>query len=451
MAANPWTIPSHASIFTGTYPWVHGVHIPGRLALGPQPPTLAEELRRRGYSTACFSANGFLSPAFGLLRGFGTGAWGDWWERYLRLPDRVRPPGALGTAGRAEPTRRGLWQSLEVEARLLHRVPLPMNLANRAVEGVCGGGHGTIPSVAPWVEPTLERWLSEQPPHQPVFCFVNLLDAHEPYLSPRSFARSALEWLHQASIRQDRANALAGDWWPTSEESRHLHRLYREEIRVLDGRLRRIVEAFRSSGRWDRTMMVVTSDHGQAFGEHHHLFHQTQVWEQVLRVPLWVRPPGGGGGGKRAVGWASHVDLLPTLVQAAGGGLPSRTAEGGVELATLLDSERPGPVLAMADGVPPQDPLLARATPERIAELNHPWVVGYQGSLKIVLDPARNAWRVFDVDEDPDEQRDLSTKAEPSMEPLREKLRAVGARVLQQRNEGLSLTVMQRLRSWGYL
>src|SRR5215469_5335127 len=64
-----WTVPAHASMFTGLYPWEHGVHAKGKLKLDPSIPTVAGHLRDAGYRTLCLSANGLVSPGLGLTNG----------------------------------------------------------------------------------------------------------------------------------------------------------------------------------------------------------------------------------------------------------------------------------------------------------------------------------------------------------------------------------------------
>ncbi|MCI4340719.1 MAG: sulfatase-like hydrolase/transferase, partial [Thermoplasmata archaeon] len=105
VAPASWTIPSHASLFTGLYPWDHRLHSRGAPQLPAGLPDLAASLSASGYRTASFSSNPFVSDLSGLTRGFETAAWGGWWERYARHLRLDRPPG--GREVRAS-TPRGL-------------------------------------------------------------------------------------------------------------------------------------------------------------------------------------------------------------------------------------------------------------------------------------------------------------------------------------------------------
>lgn len=443
---NPWTVPAHASIFTGRFPWEHGVFLPGPLTLPASEPTLQGDLGRAGYATGLFSANGFLSPLFGLTGGFDLAAWGVWWERFLRVPYKTRPPNLTDRVSHQSYNSRRLWDAFEMEGRLLNRASLPFNLMNRTVNQLLGNHEP--PTVAPWIEPTYLHWLERLPRERPTYAFVNFMDAHEPYLTPPDAQGNLSPWWKLASIRMDRANALAGRWDPSDAELTHLRRIYQASLRVLDRRIGNLISALRATDRWERTVLVVTSDHGQAFGEHHHLFHQTQVWEPILKVPLLIRFPDGSHAGRVAQGHASLIDLAPTLRNIALGASPGNPESS--DLRTLATQERKVPVLAMADGVPAHDPLLVHSPPEVLARLVHPWVVGYEGDLKLVMNPAGPEVQLFDLKEDPKEDRNLYPQRKEMVRDLYQRLARIGERIRAPRGAAPATEVEERLRSWGY-
>ncbi|HXQ48206.1 MAG TPA: sulfatase, partial [Thermoplasmata archaeon] len=321
----PWTIPAHSTLFTGLYPWQHRAHAKGTVQLDLAIPRLPNLLRPYGYQSICLSANPLLSPAFGLVEGFDASVWAEWWEPYIRMTRRSHPARPFGPQRAEEPSRlqkihdSPLVTLLHGTADIVYRHPFLVDLANRLLQKVLFPRDESASPVASWIEPTLERWLESVPASAPFFGFINLLEAHEPYLAEPEVIRSLSNYLEYVRTPQDRPSVISGRWSPTAAELELIHRLYRATFRWLDRRLARIVDVLRRTGRWDDTLLILTSDHGQAFGDHGTMFHMHRADEPLVRIPLWVRPPRGVGGGRVAQGWASLVDIPPTLLLEAGG------------------------------------------------------------------------------------------------------------------------------------
>ncbi|MCI4318252.1 MAG: sulfatase-like hydrolase/transferase [Thermoplasmata archaeon] len=311
-----WTVPAHATMFTGLYPWEHGVHAKGRLLLDASVPRVADFLRDAGYRTLSLSANGLVSPGLGLTGGFDRAAWGV--SLFNRVSDRTEPPLSLDgdseRAVRLESTLRSQYRQISYWAAVvLARYPFIWDGGTHLTAKLRHPGNGYRPQMSNWLEPTLANWLAAEPKDTPTYTFINLLDAHEQYLYDREVRSSLSAWWEFARTRQDRLGWVVGEWKPSPEEFRLLHDLYRGMIRAMDRRLERIVQAYQKAGRWDNTMMILTSDHGQAFGEHGALFHILGVDEPEIRVPLYLRPPGGLAAPKSAKGWASLLDIPSSL------------------------------------------------------------------------------------------------------------------------------------------
>ncbi len=448
VAPAPWTIPSHAGLFTGLYPWESGAHLKRSLKLDPTIPTLAEILGRHGYASLSASANGFISPDFGLVRGFTSSAWGDWWERFLHIPTNDRPPWAINAGPTLRLPKGSFWKMLEAPAKYSNRRPILLDALNRFTSHLVQPGETYSPLVGPWIEPTVGRWLDRQPAERPVFCFVNYYEAHEPYIIDPSQVEGGLSYWRLAQLRMDRTNFLAGRWRPRPEEYHDLRRLSRAVIRSLDDRLRRLEAEFRRAGRWDNTVVVLSSDHGQAFGERNFLFHGVRLWEPVIRIPLWIRWPDGRHAGERGIGWASLIDVLPTVLEAAG--LPRPPLPSASSLTELIDRSRLGPVMAMSDGTPARK-TLARMVPPEIWE---PWdqahLAAYADHQKLILNAATGRLERFDLREDPGEATDLGTSLPAELGPLDAHLRATARHITAGRVEAPTQELDQRLQSWGY-
>jgi arylsulfatase A-like enzyme len=256
-----WTRPAVASIFTGRYPHSHGVHR-DRDALGETVPVLAELLRRRGYHTAAVVTNGVVGAQFGFARGF---------DAFEFLPEDHR---------RSE----------------VHRSAFEAGAAAR-------------------------RLLAARPPGRPLFLYVHTTDPHAPY-------RPGREWLERIGVdvrdyeagnlermtdRFERLDAKVDD-----ATQRDIVALYDAEIALNDGAFGELFDTLREAGVLDRSWIALLSDHGEEFFEHGRWQHGLSLYEEQLRVPLIVRPPGGIPGGRRVSNLVGQVDLMPTLLEVAG-------------------------------------------------------------------------------------------------------------------------------------
>jgi arylsulfatase A-like enzyme len=447
-----WTVPAHSSLFTGRYPWEHGVHAKGRLAVPSDMPQMDAVLRRAGYATFSASANGLISPALGFTSGCERAAWGV--SLFNRVSTRQTPPQGAGSDARRSAAAEGFVRNRLKPlsywtAVYMARYPGFWDLGTRAVHNLRGGNGTSPPRMAQWLEPTLERWLRATPAERPVYCFVNLLDAHEPYLSDPEAPAISAAWRDYARTRQDRLGWVSGRWLPTAVEFERLHGLYRSTLELLDRRVGRIIEILRRTGRWDETMFILTSDHGQAFGEHGTLFHIAGIDEPEVRIPLLFRPPGGVSGGRRAMGWASLVDIAPTFYEAAGLDAAS-TGLPGLSLTRLTEGPRPGPVYAMNDGLV-HAPDAARAPTERRARLDRLLVGAYIDDRKLVYDPAIGQARAFDVARDRFETTDLWESERADFAPLEDVSTEIGRRLLGGNASSMGTDVEDRLKSWGYI
>lgn len=135
-------------------------------------------------------------------------------------------------------------------------------------------------------------WLSEQDPARPWFGWVHLFDAHHPYEPEPAFA------------------------------ARYPARPYLAEISSADAQVGRLLAALEARGELDSTWVVVLADHGEGLGEHGETLHGTLLYDTTTRIPLIVRPPAGQAVLPRVDFPVSTVDVGPTLLDAAGVGVP---------------------------------------------------------------------------------------------------------------------------------
>lgn len=304
MAPAPWTLASHASMFTGRWPWELGVG-PDR-PLDARFPTLAEWMALRGYRSAGFVANTFFcSEEYGLGRGF------HHYEDYpLSLLGIVR---SCSVGWLASTRLQALQLRLEANAgRPLHNF-LALDFERKTAEDV---------------NRAALRWI-EKEPDRPAFVFLNYFDVHDPYLMPDG-----------ASWTFGRPPASLDEWadlhhWdpeivrPRSEHAVELARdAYDNCLAYLDSQIAALFASLEKSGQLENSVVIITSDHGEHFGEHskngHPIYgHGESTYQPVVHVPLLVVAPGRLPEGVKVSEAVSLRDLPATVLDLSGQGRSS--------------------------------------------------------------------------------------------------------------------------------
>jgi arylsulfatase A-like enzyme len=345
---SPKTTPSHMTLLTSLYPSVHGVELweEGRTgtALNPAVHTLAEVLKAAGWDTAAFTGGGNVHRSRGFDHGF----------------DEYRHSGQL--------------------ARAL-------------------------------------SWLDARRGHR-FFLFFHTYEVHDPYLPAPHWQA---EFVHGGGPRLldtvDRLRRNGGGWehahrvfWESvgandADDRRTLSALYDAAIRTMDERtLGPLLDRLDTLGLADDTLVVFTSDHGEAFGEHGAFLHD-DLYAGTLRVPLVLRFPGRVPPGRRVPDRARLLDVMPTVLELLG--VPAPAGLQGRSLAPLL---RDGP---------------AAAPPPAISEYNNRAIGRIfesvrDGDAAYIVD--RDAEQLFDLRTDPREQRNVAASAPPALPALRGEL-----------------------------
>ena len=302
-ASAPWTLPSHASLFTGTYSSKHGAHA-GHKHLDDGLPTLAESFRANGYETVAVSNNTWISEEFGFARGFDT-VYKTW--QYLQTDTD------LGEIAR---TKRGVEMVRALAARLVESNPA-VNVAN-AIYGQFFRKRND--DGARRTNEWLRQWLADRTRDDPFFLFVNYLEPHLEYRPPKSIAEeflpSGVTYDEAMNVPQDAWKYIAGEVALTDRELETLHALYRAEITYLDRRIGELREHLEAASEFDNTVFVVTSDHGENIGDHGFMDHQYCLYDTLLHVPLVVHGEGFETG--HVDDLVQLTDIAPTLLDAAG-------------------------------------------------------------------------------------------------------------------------------------
>ena len=287
-----WTKPSVASLMTGVFVHKHGV-ISSRDALGTDQPTLAEEMRRRGYRTVAFSSNPWITPEFRFDRGF------DDFES--------------GRAMSAQLTN--LYKLLRRVDRLLAAHGAATNFSGWAFWGASGNLSNSVRDRLLTDEAV--DWIGRQGADR-FFLYVHLIGPHDPYDPPTEYVRKFREpdWDGRVDrkVPPPRVQTIFDSAAPLDEHDRSaLIAQYDAAIAYADVQLGRLIDALRGTGQLDHTLVVVLADHGEEFYEHHNWRHGNQLYNEIVHVPLVFRLPGRLESSRRD-DLSMLVDVFPTIL-----------------------------------------------------------------------------------------------------------------------------------------
>ncbi|MGH7857567.1 MAG: sulfatase, partial [Candidatus Binatia bacterium] len=288
VAPSPWTLPSHASLFTGWNATRHGVNydqsaVPGELVL------LAEILRKAGWATAAFTGGALLDPRFGFVQGFDRYRYWAAWE-----------------APQSDELRSHVDRALRF---LDENAPRPFFLFLHTYE---------VHTPYRKREPFFSRW-SESPS---LAASVNFLRPEPPRAANGFRVRETLVWETGVAPRP-----LQPDEVTTAVA------MYDSAIAYADEQIGRLLHKLDELGISDRTLVVLTSDHGELFGEHGEFGHYS-LYDENLLVPLVISLPRKFGGGRRVTRQVRLVDVPVTILDLVGA--PSLPEPDGTSLAPDL-------------------------------------------------------------------------------------------------------------------
>ena len=389
-STSSWTLPSFGTLFTGYLPTRHragaeanferGKLVRGGTQLSPSVQTVAEMFSAQGFKTGAVANNPFLGPPFGVDRGF---------EVY----DHV--PGDNHDIRRAD-------------------VMVDRSLA------------------------LIDQWGGE-----PFFLVVHLFDPHMDYDPPPEFrgkfsgalnSRFSLPF-HDIALRRGVTGVTDEDW-------EFIRAAYDEEIAFVDQQLGRLRQGLIDRNLLNRTLVLLTADHGEELFDHGGFEHGHAMWEEVLRIPLVFWGPGISPGRESMP--VSLTDVAPTLLDWIDVPIPED-----------FDGQSLWPTLSTGVGIPDRT-LVAEGRlygPNRRALIRWP--------LKLILDENNRPLRVADLATDPGEHQNM-LQSDPDrvdefvrnlVRELRDDLALAEGAPIQPQDEPVELDedTLERLRSLGYL
>ncbi len=356
---SPKTTPSHMTMLTSLYPCVHGVALwegaePGPV-LSPAVHTLAEILGNAGYATGAFTGRGHVHRS----RGFGQG-----FDVYVH----------------------------DKQYKQRHRYEHSRQL-ERALQ---------------WMDEHRDRKF---------FLFLHTYAVHDPYVPPSDVAELFDDGGYTGPAR-DVVNALrsgAGEWedahrmfWDAVDVAdphavRFVERLYDAAIRHMDRAVMEpLLDRVDALGLHDRTLVVLTSDHGEAFGEHGRFLHG-DLHEETLRVPLILRFPGRLEAGQQIPARVRVIDVMPTILELVD--VPTRAPMQGRSLVPVMRGQTERAAAASEFSAPADGRVFESLRSD---------------DLSYIVD--RSAEYLFDLDVDPGEHRNLLAERPAEAEAMRNAL-----------------------------
>jgi arylsulfatase A-like enzyme len=395
-APSGWTLPSHVSLLTGLNVINHRVE-GEKDRMDPDLPTLAGELKNQGYYCAAMTSGGFVSPIFGFDLGFDTFQLGDW----------------------------GIFK-LDASARL-----------GRAASA----------------------WLREHGDRD-FFLFLHTYQCHSPYDLPEPDRSAFLTSGTPARLRDPvyAVGGQAGIFKPLPEADRqNASDLYDAEVRYVDKALvGPLIDALRETGLYDRTLLIVTSDHGEEFYEHGAWTHGPDLYDESLKVPLVVKFPRSQFAGKRVDSIVRLTDIMPTILGEMGA-VPAGLELDGRDLRPLLKGRERGDREFLAELAANR---MGSHIPRKIA-LN-------SARLKLILNqlyqaedlafftappPATPQIEVYELDADPGEKRNAAGKHAAAARSLVQRIEELTAKAKKRRGGETVMTdeLREQLKALGYI
>jgi arylsulfatase A-like enzyme len=464
-----WTVPAHASLFTGLYANTHQVIEANRVLSGSYP-TLAEILQADGYHTVGFCNNpmvGVLNN--GLQRGF------DGFYNYAgAAPNRPFEVQRNGVRRHfSQPWRRFARAvgNQFAQRYWLFRFSLHPLLTPIWTRYINYKGHteNSISDVIAYMQQ--HRAGGAQ---QPMFTFLNLMGAHLPYRPPKDIMYRLAPHLkgdRHAFRFMGRFNADAARWaspvdQPLADwEEQVINDFYDAEIAYQDHQLSRLLSYLKQSGALDDTLVIIAADHGEGHGDHGFFGHSFVVYQELIHVPMLIHYPERFPSGKRVTTNVSTRRIFHTVLDVAGVKPPLDEADPNADVERLSlvkatncqpDSERG---LVFSEAFPPQTfiSVLRHRKPEMIEQLNLNQVRRsvYEGERKLAV-VGQRIEGLFDLTTDPGEVRDLSPQHTEVVDSMQTKIDAFVQYAESRRAEtafegAVSDEAMANLRALGYI
>jgi arylsulfatase A-like enzyme len=321
-SAAPGTTPSHGAIFSGRYPSETGTFSYMEDEMPSDVPLMASWLSEAGYDTLGMTGPSGMGSHVGYDRGFA-----HYFEPYYEIPSFLSTDYLAKMSGSK------------------HRREFIRAFLETALNGPDGHTRLKFDLLKSYLRDGLDR---------PFFAMVNFPIVHDPYNAPRPYKENRVpeldrrrfdfldkllgkrEEIHREDIRDDRVlgvayqedemySYVADSEYLTDEELELVRELYQAQVSYADDQLGQFLDWFEREGFDDETIVIVTSDHGEFFGEHGLMLHGRFLFDEVTHVPLLVSGPGVEESAVRD-DFVSLVDLFDTVCDLVKVPAPQKTS-----------------------------------------------------------------------------------------------------------------------------
>jgi arylsulfatase A-like enzyme len=413
ISSSDLTLSTHASLFTGMYPRRHGAYMkppeyPYGRPLSKDFDTLAEVLSREGYSTFAVVSNYHaMAPEFGVAQGF----------QYYNCRQTTRF------------LEQGPITFFRAEVYLLLKELCPRVASDKL--------YRNAEEINADVFKLLDNSLKAQ---RPFFLFINYMDAHVPYLPPRPFDTLYPGKINSFTSKDE--NEIEADVMKlkrdiTDRARRHFISQYDGAIAYLDLQISKLVERLKLHDLYDKSLIIITSDHGESFGEKNFTCHGNSVYQNQVHVPLVIKYPGQVQG-KTVNQLVNSVDIMPTILDKLGLKVPD-----GTQGQSLLGSASTQDRIVLAVSYPDAGLLQWHPRFHRIQRAL------FFGNLKLIVS-TNGEVELYDLMEDPNEERNLYGQ-EPESRKLKKMLDQWLRDVEEAPNPRVGKETAERLKSLGYV
>ena len=448
-----WTLPTHASLFTGLYPSQHKMTAFG-MNLTPEIPTLAGRLEQAGYYTAAFSNNPLIGLARnGLERGFRYISNYHHGERSTIYPSTVhRVASVEHLFKRLKRYTQNQW------GRLQKRLRQDETVNSQSLQGNTSQTLNDIGDL-----------LINRPgvqSNQPIFAFVNLMGTHPPYAPPEWALNLVQDSLKKETLDHINHTMLQDYGWldslfPQSLDSDQvflLNKIYNAEVRVQDSQFGAFMQGLHQAKAFDNTLFILVADHGDHLGEKQMLGHAAGVYQELVHVPLIIHDPT-----DRQPGISQEIvstrRIFHTILTFA------CLAEAEEKKLSLLDfqsqsSENFEPEPVFAEAVPVQRMVSRLNKKSKVLDKTWPYDMMCQAIFlknhKLIKTGGEN-FALYNLNLDPQEQADLSRSEPELFDELKEMLATFNesaknyAAAFGQASDMDDDLLQERLRDLGYL
>ncbi len=375
----PNTNASHTSIFTGVFPFVHGVRQHMIDTLSPDVPTLAEILGAHGYTTAGLYSWVSLEKGFSGLRGFQT-----YEDLSIHLTPLLENP---------------RFQDLIVTYRLLGKyLFLPAVIEGQALQGEQDAVEDTTDGRANVTTDAAVRWLDANSSKR-FFLWVHYYDPHYPYTPPPPFdtmydpnytghVDGGMGTIHY--IYKNNTGDL------TDADVNHLKALYEGEISFTDQQFGRLMDELDRLGLSSDTLVVVTGDHGESLGTDGRWFHGSRLNYTDIHTPLIMRFPSVIPADRSIQTPVESVDIMPTILDLLK--VPALQDVQGTSLMPLMSGAQPVSAQAAGEG----EAVTMMDSYKQMSLVTSQW--------HLIWDQEKNTTWLYDYHADPLELQDLASQ-----------------------------------------